>query len=244
MVQPHGTREASHDVTLLLDSGAAPYRPGRRRPSPGRRAALARSAHARHGVSQGHLPSLWRRLVRLLTRVLGIQVSARETEGLGENILFIEEGKHRSASSRPARRDRISSTRSSERSSASTPRCWRPIRRRRQRYPQTSSTITFCHGTPGRSGITGTGRYAVLCRRTNPHSERDPCSTTCRWSTYDAPPPGHVRRFTFAVNQRSEIVVIVSDRRSLSTASPSDPGRARCSRWGAAVHTVGRLASF
>jgi hypothetical protein len=43
--------------------------------------------------------------------------------------------------------------------------------------------------------------------------DRQPEGATCLWSTYDAPPPGHVRRLTFAANRRGEVVVIVSDRR-------------------------------
>jgi hypothetical protein len=47
---------------------------------------------------------------------------------------------------------------------------------------------------------------------------------TCLWSTYDAPPPGHVRRLTFAVSRRGEVVVIVSDRREpLHRAVPAGP---------------------
>jgi hypothetical protein len=38
---------------------------------------------------------------------------------------------------------------------------------------------------------------------------------TCSWSTYDAPPPGHVRRLIFAANRRREVVVIASDRLEL-----------------------------
>ena len=43
--------------------------------------------------------------------------------------------------------------------------------------------------------------------------DRQPDGATCLWSTYDAPPPGHVRRLSFAVNRRGEVVVILSDRR-------------------------------
>jgi hypothetical protein len=43
--------------------------------------------------------------------------------------------------------------------------------------------------------------------------DRQPEGATCLWSTYDAPPPGHVRRLSFAVNRRGEVVVILSDRR-------------------------------
>jgi hypothetical protein len=39
-------------------------------------------------------------------------------------------------------------------------------------------------------------------------------AATCLWSTYDAPPPEHVRRLTFAVNRRGEVVLVVSDRRN------------------------------
>jgi len=39
-------------------------------------------------------------------------------------------------------------------------------------------------------------------------------AATCLWSTYDAPPPGHVRRLTLAVNRRGEVVLVVSDRRN------------------------------
>jgi len=39
-------------------------------------------------------------------------------------------------------------------------------------------------------------------------------AATCLWSTYDEPPPGHVRRLTFIVNRRGEVVLVVSDRRS------------------------------
>jgi hypothetical protein len=42
--------------------------------------------------------------------------------------------------------------------------------------------------------------------------DRRPEGATCLWSTYDAPPPGHARRLTFAVNRRGEVVVILSDR--------------------------------
>lgn len=37
-------------------------------------------------------------------------------------------------------------------------------------------------------------------------------AATCLWSTYDAPPPGHVRRLTFAVSRRGEVVLVISDR--------------------------------
>ena len=43
--------------------------------------------------------------------------------------------------------------------------------------------------------------------------DRQPDGATCLWSTYDAPPPGHARRLSFAVNRRGEVVVILSDRR-------------------------------
>jgi hypothetical protein len=43
--------------------------------------------------------------------------------------------------------------------------------------------------------------------------DRQPDGATCLWSTYDAPPPRHVRRLSFAVNRRGEVVVILSDRR-------------------------------
>jgi hypothetical protein len=39
-------------------------------------------------------------------------------------------------------------------------------------------------------------------------------AATCLWSTYDAPPPDHVRRLTFTVNRRGEVVLVVSDRRN------------------------------
>ena len=42
--------------------------------------------------------------------------------------------------------------------------------------------------------------------------DRQSDGATCLWSTYDAPPPEHVRRLTFAGNRRGEVVVIVSDR--------------------------------
>jgi hypothetical protein len=43
--------------------------------------------------------------------------------------------------------------------------------------------------------------------------DRQTEGATCLWSTYDAPPPGHVRRLSFAANRRGEVVVVVSDRR-------------------------------
>jgi hypothetical protein len=42
--------------------------------------------------------------------------------------------------------------------------------------------------------------------------DRQPDGATCLWSTYDAPPPDHVRRLIFTVNRRGEVVVILSDR--------------------------------
>lgn len=42
--------------------------------------------------------------------------------------------------------------------------------------------------------------------------DRQADGETCLWSTYDAPPPGHLRRLIFAVNRRGEVVVILSDR--------------------------------
>jgi hypothetical protein len=42
--------------------------------------------------------------------------------------------------------------------------------------------------------------------------DQQPDGKTCYWSTYDAPPPGHVRRLIFAANRRREVVVIASDR--------------------------------
>jgi hypothetical protein len=43
--------------------------------------------------------------------------------------------------------------------------------------------------------------------------DRQPDGGTCLWSTYDAPPPGHARRLSFAVNRCCEVVVVLSDRR-------------------------------
>ncbi len=43
--------------------------------------------------------------------------------------------------------------------------------------------------------------------------DRQPDGATCLWSTYDAPPPDHVRRLIFALNRQDEVVVILSDRR-------------------------------
>jgi hypothetical protein len=43
--------------------------------------------------------------------------------------------------------------------------------------------------------------------------DRQPDGATCLWSTYDARPPSHVRRLSFAINRRGEVVVILSDRR-------------------------------
>jgi uncharacterized protein YjbJ (UPF0337 family) len=55
--------------------------------------------------------------------------------------------------------------------------------------------------------------------------DRQPDGATCLWSTYDTPPPGHVRRLTFAVNRRGEVVVIVSDRREpLHRITPASSG--------------------
>ena len=42
--------------------------------------------------------------------------------------------------------------------------------------------------------------------------DQQPDGKTCYWSTYDAPPPGHVRRLIFAASRRREVVVIASDR--------------------------------
>jgi len=42
--------------------------------------------------------------------------------------------------------------------------------------------------------------------------DQQPDGKTCSWSTYDAPPPGHVRRLIFAASRRREVVVIASDR--------------------------------
>jgi hypothetical protein len=54
--------------------------------------------------------------------------------------------------------------------------------------------------------------------------DRQPDGATCLWSTYDAPPPGHVRRLTFAVNRRGEVVVIISDRREPLHRIAAGPG--------------------
>jgi hypothetical protein len=42
--------------------------------------------------------------------------------------------------------------------------------------------------------------------------DQQPDGKTCYWSTYDAPPPDHVRRLIFAGSRRREVVVIASDR--------------------------------
>ena len=42
--------------------------------------------------------------------------------------------------------------------------------------------------------------------------DQQPDHKTCSWSTYGAPPPGHVRRLIFAASRRREVVVIASDR--------------------------------
>ena len=55
--------------------------------------------------------------------------------------------------------------------------------------------------------------------------DQQPDGRTCYWSTYDAPPPRHIRRLIFAVNRRREVVVIASDRiEPLHRADLGSPG--------------------
>jgi hypothetical protein len=68
--------------------------------------------------------------------------------------------------------------------------------------------------------------------------DRQADGATCLWPTYDAPPPGHVRRLTFAVNRRKEIVVIVSDRREPIHRIASSPGPSALLTLGGRLHTV------
>jgi hypothetical protein len=76
--------------------------------------------------------------------------------------------------------------------------------------------------------------------------DRQPDGATCLWSTYDAPPPGHVRRLTFAANRRGEVVLIVSDRREPLHRTAAGPrgllalgGRAYAVEIGAGIPLVG-----
>jgi hypothetical protein len=116
---------------------------------------------------------------------------------------------------------------------------------------------TFPRATRGRVPVTrrwlATAFGAVVVPATGLHAEtvwsrwsgawevaldRQADGATCLWSTYDAPPPGHVRRLTFAVNRRSEIVVIISDRREPLHRIAIGPGPGALLTLGRRLYTV------